>query len=74
MSKIDQYRQALRKGLAYCWSVAAAALPEAGKPAMERWFASEDRDVRWIMRQNLAKQRLVRAAPDWVAAWQARLG
>lgn len=69
----DDYR-ALRKGLAYCWSVAVAALPEAGKPAMERWFGSQDHDVRWIMRQNLAKQRLARADPEWTATWQARLG
>ena len=66
--------QALRKGLAYCWSVAVAALPEAGKPLMERWLTSEDRDVRWIMRQNLQKQRLVRIDAGWVAAWLARLG
>jgi hypothetical protein len=59
--------QALRKGLAYCWSVAVAALPEVGKPMMERWMASPDRDVRWIMRQNLQKQRLVRIDPDWAA-------
>ncbi len=66
--------QALRKGLAYCWSVAVAALPAAGKPLMERWLTSEDRDVRWIMRQNLQKQRLIRIDADWVAAWLARLG
>jgi len=65
--------QALRKGLAYCWSVAVAALPETGLPLMERWCASPDRDVRWIMRQNLGKQRLIRAAPDWVAVWRAML-
>ena len=65
--------QALRKGLAYCWSVAVAALPESGKPMMERWFASQDRDVRWIMRQNLGKQRLLRVAPHWAAAWQEKL-
>lgn len=65
--------QALRKGLAYCWSVAVAANPPAGKPLMERWLRSEDRDVRWIMRQNLAKQRLARMDAGWVAGWQARL-
>ena len=69
----DAFR-ALRKGLAYCWSVAVAALPEAGKPLMERWLTSEDRDVRWIMRQNLQKQRLIRINSAWVAAWLARLG
>jgi hypothetical protein len=65
--------QALRKGLAYCWSVAVAALPDVGKPMMERWLVSDDRDVRWIMRQNLAKQRLVRADASWVASWLAQL-
>ena len=65
--------QALRKGLAYCWSVAVAALPEAGKPLMERWLTSEDRDVRWIMRQNLQKQRLIRIDAGWVATSLARL-
>src|SRR3990170_4012023 len=29
----------LRKGLGYCWSVAVAALPEVGKPLMEKWAA-----------------------------------
>jgi hypothetical protein len=66
--------QALRKGLGYCWSVAASALPEPGKRMMERWFASDDRDIRWIMKQNLSKARLAREDPKWVADWQARLG
>ncbi len=66
--------QALRKGLGYCWSVAASALPEPGKQMMERWFASDDRDIRWIMKQNLSKARLARQDPIWVADWQARLG
>ncbi len=64
--------QALRKGLAYCWSVAVAALPDVGKPMMERWLASNDRDVRWIMRQNLAKKRLARMDAEWVATWEAQ--
>jgi hypothetical protein len=40
---------------------------------MERWLGSEDRDVRWIMRQNLAKQRLVRCDANWVASSLSRL-
>ena len=66
--------QALRKGLGYCWSVVASAYPTAGKRMMERWFASEDRDVRWIMRQNLNKKRLERMDSQWVATWKSRLG
>jgi hypothetical protein len=64
---------ALRKGLGYCWSVAVAALPDLGKPAMEKWFASKDRDVVWIMRENLKKDRLARADASWVTRWKARL-
>jgi hypothetical protein len=65
---------ALRKGMGYCWSVAVVALPEEGKPRMERWFDSEDKDVHWIMKQNLKKARLARVAPGWVERWAARLG
>jgi hypothetical protein len=66
--------RALRKGLAYCWSVAVAASPEAGRPRMERWLRSDDPDVRWVMNQNLSKKRLAAAGPDWVAQWKAQLG
>ncbi len=63
----------LRQGLAYCWSVAVAAAPDAGRPLMERWMQSEDKDVRWVMKQNLSKKRLAAAGAGWVAEWQARL-
>ncbi|HSR34573.1 MAG TPA: hypothetical protein VLY63_28725 [Anaerolineae bacterium] len=65
---------ALRKGLAYCWSVAVCALPEAGKVMMERWFSSTDRDIRWIMKQNLSKKRLKRMDAEWVETWESQLG
>jgi hypothetical protein len=68
----DEFR-ALRKGLGYCWSVAVSALPAAGKPRMEAWLRCDDRDVRWIMKQNLAKKRLARMDAEWVAACQAQL-
>ncbi len=68
----DGFR-ALRKGLAYCWSVAVAAAPAAGRPLMERWMRSDDPDVRWVMKLNLSKKRLAAAGADWVAAWQTRL-
>jgi hypothetical protein len=66
--------KAFRKGLGYCWSVAVVALPSDGKGRMERWFASEDRDVLWIMKQNLRKKRLERMDAEWVRNWQSRLG
>lgn len=64
---------AFRKGMAYCWSVAAAALPAEGLPLIERWCASTDADIRWIMRENLKKNRLLRADADGVQRALARL-
>jgi hypothetical protein len=61
---------ALRKGLAYCWSVAVAAAPDEGKRRMERWLVSTDKDVRRVMLENLKKQRLRHMDAKWVAAWQ----
>lgn len=66
--------QALRKGLGYCWSVAVAAYPEAGKGYLEKWLTSTDKDIRWIMRENLKKDRLRRMDPAWVKVVQDRLG
>jgi hypothetical protein len=63
----------LRQGLAYGWSVAVAAHPELGKPRMARWVAENDADIRWIMKQNLGKQRLVRMDAAWVLAQRAIL-
>ena len=68
----DDFR-ALRKGLGYCWSVAVAALPDPGRERMELWFTSEDRDVRWVMRENLKKKRLARLDAPWATAAQQRL-
>ena len=65
---------ALRKTLGYGWSVATVALPEEGKRLMEKWFGSADKDIRWIMRENLRKSRLARLDAEWVAKWVTSLG
>lgn len=57
----------LRQGLAYCWSVAVAAAPDTGKPLMEKWIAVNDPDIRWLMAENLKKNRLIRLDPVWTA-------
>jgi len=59
----------LRQALGYGWSVAVAAAPGPGKVAMERWLNSADKDVQWIMRENLKKSRLVRMDAEWVERW-----
>jgi hypothetical protein len=71
--KSDEFK-ALRKGLGYCWSVALVAFPEEGRKMMERWFSSDDKDVLWIMKENLRKKRLTRMDAEWVARWKVRLG
>lgn len=68
-----EHFQVLRKGLGYCWSVAVVALPEAGKPLMEKWLTVPDKDVRWIMKQNLKKARLARMDAAWVERQLAAL-
>jgi hypothetical protein len=72
-SKDNEGFRVLRQALGYCWSVATVALPKKGKEMMERWFLSEDRDVRWVMRENLKKNRLARIDADWVEYWKDRL-
>jgi len=64
----------LRQALGYCWSVAVAALPGEGQARMEKWLVSDDKDVRWVMKENLKKKRLARADAGWVEAWRKRLG
>jgi hypothetical protein len=72
--KDNDYR-VLRQALGYCWSVAIAAAPQQGKPAFEKWIkkASTDPDLRWLLLENLKKNRLQRLDPAWVARCQAKL-
>jgi hypothetical protein len=63
--KSEDYKT-LRKALGYGWSVAVAAFPPEGKTRMERWLKSGDRDVLWVMRENLKKDRLRRMDAVWV--------
>jgi hypothetical protein len=70
----DESFKVLRQGMGYCWSVAVAALPEAGKPMIEKWLSSSDNDIHWMMRENLKKNRLVKMDADWVKACNMKLG
>jgi len=71
---ICQRWAALRKGLGYCWSVAVVAAPGTGKKMMETWFSSDDKDIVWIMKENLRKKRLIRMDAEWVERWKTDLG
>jgi hypothetical protein len=69
----DEGVRTLRKALGYCWSVAIAASPVEGKRRFEGLVASSDPDVRWVIRENLKKNRLVRMDPNWVADMKNRV-
>ncbi len=69
----DESFKILRQGMGYCWSVAVAAFPEAGKPMMESWLSSEDKDIRWMMKENLKKNRLVKMDAHWVRECMKKL-
>lgn len=65
----DEGYDVLQKGLSYCWSVAVAALPEKGKPMMERWMKEKHPEVNKIMRENLKKRQLSNLDPEWTDKW-----
>jgi hypothetical protein len=69
----DESFKVLRQGMGYCWSVAVAALPEAGKPILEKWLSSTDNNIRRMMKENLKKNRLVKMDADWVRACNLKL-
>ena len=50
------------------------ASPQQGKEMLEKWFAKEDKDIRWIMKENLRKDRLARMDPEWTKQWKLKLG
>ena len=63
----------LRQGMGYCWSVAVAAHPAAGRRLIKKWIGSSDPDIRWIMKQNLTKNRLLKLDPAWVKSMLTQL-
>jgi hypothetical protein len=69
----DEAFNVLRQAMGYCWSVAVAALPERGKAMIEKWLNSENKDIRWMMKENLKKNRLVRMDANWVKTCNSRL-
>jgi len=55
--RVDGFK-VLRQALGYGWSVAAAAAPENAVPYLEKWLASSDGDIAWVMKSNLSKSRM----------------
>ncbi|HWR60851.1 MAG TPA: HEAT repeat domain-containing protein [Clostridia bacterium] len=69
----DEGFTALRKGMAYCWSVAIVYNKDEGKRLFEGWIGSQDKDIKWILRENLKKDRLKRIDEAWVLECGAKV-
>ncbi len=65
---------ALKKGMAYCWSVAVAGNPNEGKRLIEKWIECTDKDIRWIIKENMKKKRLERMDNEWTERLKKKLG
>lgn len=70
----DEGFVALRKGMAYCWSVAVVYNFDEGKKRFEKWVGCKDKDINWIVRENLKKDRLRRVDEAWVEECKEKNG
>ncbi len=69
----DEGFKALKKGMAYCWSVAIVGYPDEGKQIFEKWISCTDKDIKWIIKENLKKQRLKKMDQNWTEFMQERI-
>ncbi len=63
----DEFRT-LRKGLGYTLSVIIKAIPREGFEYMNQLTYLHDPDIRWIIKENLKKNRMIKNFPDEVAS------
>lgn len=63
----------LRKGLGYTLSVVVCSIPDEGFAFLVELVEHQDRDVDWIVRQNLKKNRLAKPYPERVRSLEALL-
>jgi hypothetical protein len=62
--KTEAFR-VLKKGLGYGLSVVIVAYPEKGKELFEKLKQKSDKDINWILNENLKKKRLEKMDKDW---------
>ena len=64
--KLSEEQKALRKALGYCWSIAIEANPSQLKPLFKKYYKYENKNIIWILKSNLKKNRLVKLDEKWV--------
>jgi len=70
--KTEDFR-VLKKALGYTLSVVVKASPQPGFIYMAQLVDTQDKDVQWIVKENLKKNRLVKNFPEDVATISHRL-
>jgi hypothetical protein len=71
--KLGAGEESLKKALGYCWSVAIVELPDVGKSEFEKLLGIGEKHTRWIVKENLKKNRLARMDGAWVEEMKRRL-
>ena len=62
----------LKKGLGYGLSVAMVAYPEKGKALFESLLKHLDKDIKWILKENLKKNRLMKMDAIWTEKMKSK--
>jgi hypothetical protein len=70
--KLSDNQDTLRKTLGYGWSVAIVSLPDKGKTAFEKIAKHDNKHIKWIVKENLKKNRLITMDKAWVEHTIAR--
>lgn len=65
-SKLSEDQKILRKALGYAWSVAIVADCNKGKSLFVKLLDSDNKNIRWIVKNNLKKNRLKKIDVEWV--------
>ena len=65
--KSEEYK-VFKKSMGYCISVAVVAYPEKGKDFFEEWMRSPSLEIRWVLSENLKRDRLRKMDSQWVDA------
>ncbi len=72
-SSLTEEEKVLRKALGYGLSVAMVSNPEKGKKVFEEIAVINNKNIRWIVKENLKKNRLVFMDREWVANMRTKL-
>jgi hypothetical protein len=67
--KLTDGQTSLRKALGYGWSVAVVAFADEGKRFFENLAGNSNRHIRWIIKENLKKNRLSVMDRKWVESF-----